>query len=115
MIECNKNENGHFRGLHVVIIDPKTGELKLAEVFDTYKSSERLDRFINHGIPKELIIICACKDDISKNLSTTAKIWLEQMGAKHIYDVEYRQAYAFVGLSGKPKFTSDERGENFTT
>ena len=29
------------------------------------------------------------------------------MGAKHIWDVEYRQAYAFVGLSGKPKFTSD--------
>ena len=26
-VEVEKNENSHFRGLHVVIVDPKNGEV----------------------------------------------------------------------------------------
>ena len=40
-----KNENGHFRGLHVCIIDHLTGEVLLAKVFDTYKSTEEFNDF----------------------------------------------------------------------
>ena len=38
-----RNENGHFRGLHVCIIDCLTGEVVLARVFDTHKTSEEFN------------------------------------------------------------------------
>ena len=65
----DKNENGTLRGLHIVLIDRITGEIVAAKVFDTYKSSERLENFIESGtiwenLRKEDCIICiACKDD----------------------------------------------------
>ena len=34
----DKNENGHYRGLHMVIISPTTGEVILSKVFDTNKT-----------------------------------------------------------------------------
>lgn len=46
-IEMDKNENDHFRGLHIVIIDPnEDGPMIVKKVFDTYKSSEMLENFL---------------------------------------------------------------------
>lgn len=55
-----KNENGHHRGLHVVIIHPQTGKVEMAKVFDTYKSSSAFDGFITKGIPYGYIVVAAC-------------------------------------------------------
>ena len=41
-----ENENGHYRGLHVVIFNPVNGNIETAKVFDTYKSSKAFDLFI---------------------------------------------------------------------
>ncbi len=38
-VEMMPNENGHYRGLHIAIINPYTGKVEVARVFDTYKSS----------------------------------------------------------------------------
>ena len=58
-MECKKNENGHFRGLHVVVIDPSDGSIDSAEVFDTYSICNRFDAFIEYGIPDGRIVVAA--------------------------------------------------------
>ena len=45
-IEVEKNENNHHRGLHMVVLDPASGKVELAKSFDTYQSSEELDKVI---------------------------------------------------------------------
>lgn len=42
-----KNESGHFRGLHIVVIDGNTGKVEKAQVFDTYASSDGFDTFLS--------------------------------------------------------------------
>ena len=39
-VDLEPNVNGHYRGLHVVIINPNSGEIVKRQVFDTYRSSE---------------------------------------------------------------------------
>ena len=42
-VDIEKNENDTYRGLHIVIIHPKTGNVEYSKAFDTYKSSNDLD------------------------------------------------------------------------
>ena len=59
-----------MRGLHIVVINPANGKTRFTRVFDTYKSSDELDKFITlNAIPLGYIIIAACKDDCVTNLS----------------------------------------------
>lgn len=97
-----KNVHGHFRGLHIVLINPKNGKVELAKIFDTYKSSDLFDNFIkNEEIPEGYIIVAACQDDFMTNLSTNGKIWFQKLGSKEIDNVEYRCAFGFIAISGK--------------
>lgn len=41
------NDSGNYRGLHLVLVDPKTYSMVFAKVFDTYKSSDDLEKFIS--------------------------------------------------------------------
>ena len=82
--------NGHYRGLHIVVINPSNGAIDTAEVFDTYESCKLLDDFIEDEIPKGRIIVAACKDECVTKLSEKAKKWLAGMGSKKIMDLEYR-------------------------
>ena len=68
-----KNENKHYRGLHIVVINTPYGTVEFAKVFDTYKSSAELDDFIDQGVPEHYIVVVACKDDCVTNLSNKAK------------------------------------------
>ena len=45
-VTMEKNENHHFRGLHIVVIVRPTGDIIYATVFDTYKSSVAFDRLV---------------------------------------------------------------------
>ena len=66
-----------LRGLHVAIINPSDGKVEYIAVFDTYKSPDSLDSFINcdASFYTERIIAVACKDECSKHLSYKAKEW----------------------------------------
>ena len=46
-IEVAPNEDGHYRGLHVVVLHPNTGKIETARVFDATISSEAFDTFID--------------------------------------------------------------------
>lgn len=82
-ITIAENSNGHYRGLHIVIIDPKWGTVEWARSFDTYRVCTEFDEFLD-SIPKpeENYIVCiACKDDCFTNLSDKAKEWFKIMGS----------------------------------
>ena len=73
-IVMEPNETGHFRGLHLAIIDPKSGKPQHARVFDTYESSAGIDEFLNTTeIPDGHIVAAACKDDFEGQLSRKVK------------------------------------------
>ena len=66
-MKVEKNENGHYRGLHIVLINSEDGKVEMAKVFDTYQSSDEIARFITDDIPEGTIVAAACQDDcISK-------------------------------------------------
>ena len=68
-----KNLNNNHRGLHVVVINKYNGKVELAKCFDTWDNCERFDHFIDTGIPEHYIVVAACKDECTKNLSTKAR------------------------------------------
>lgn len=96
-----KNENGHDRGLHLVIMNPLNGKVEVAKVFDTYATSDQLDTLIENGIPEGRIVIAGCKDDCYTKMSGDAKSWFQKMGSKEIYRLYYRDGFAFIGVNGK--------------
>lgn len=95
------NEHGHTRGLHIVIINPGNGKVMFAKVFDTYKRSDTFDAFVAKGVPDGYIVVAACKDECTRNLSTDAKSWFAKMGSKEIFSLSYRQGFGFIGTAGK--------------
>ena len=63
-VDCGLNENGHDRGLHLVVINPYKGNIEIAKVFDTYKSEAGMVEFLKTShIPNGFIIVAACKDE----------------------------------------------------
>lgn len=62
-VEVERNYQNHYRGLHIVVINPNNGKVESANVFDTYESSKHLDIFIKTFIPNGYIVVAACKDD----------------------------------------------------
>ena len=58
-----------------MVINPTNGNVEQVRVFDTYKSSHQLQYFISkpENIPESYIIVAACQDDITKNLSHESK------------------------------------------
>ena len=83
-IEMCPNRMGHYRGLHIVVINTPTGEFEYAKVFDTYKSSSSIDEFINQDFTPGHIVLAACMDQCVNNLSYEANHWFWKMGSKEI-------------------------------
>ena len=50
--------------------------------------------------PKGYLVLAACKDECSTNLSLKAKEWFKSMGSTDIEVVGYRCGYAFIGVVG---------------
>lgn len=82
--------NNHYRGLHIVVLDPETSIVDLAMVFDTYKSPDQFDDFISDDFKGGSIVIAACQDDCATNLSEKAKSWFANMGSSEIWNLQYR-------------------------
>ena len=101
------NSSGHERGLHLVIIDQRLGQVVGGQVFDTYQSSAELDEFIEDGIPEGAIVVAACKDDFEKELSVFSRGFFSKMGSAEILNVEYRHGFVFIGVQGA--FNANEK------
>ena len=82
-ISVAKNETGTDRGLHIVVVDPISGETEFAQAFDTYKSSDAFEEFIGkfQKLPDGKVIIAACKDDCVLMLSPAGLNFFSSMGS----------------------------------
>ena len=100
-VSVDRNESNHLRGLHIVILTPDVGDVIFAGAFDTYKSSAELDAFVKQDVTEGFIVVAACMDDCSTQLSPQAKQWFEKLGSKEISQLEYRQGFAFIGVAGR--------------
>ena len=92
-VALKPNSSGHARGLHIVVINPKTAKIEFAKVFDTFKGSTEFDSFIANDqgkIKPGSIIAAACKDDCARNLSDYGKAWFVNMGSMEILKLKYR-------------------------
>ena len=98
--------------MHIVIINPKSGKVKLAKVFDTYKTSELFDEFIT-GIPQGYIVVAACKDDCWTSLTRAGQAWFLAMGSREIVNLEYRDSFTFIGVLGDDKSAHEKRSNEF--
>ena len=102
LITVERNENDHYRGLHVVLVNPQTGEVELAKAFDTYKAATDFDKFVlNKWRWHGYIVAAACKDECAAKLSLKAKYWFQRMGSKEIWNLGYRQGFSFIGVIGR--------------
>lgn len=81
-------------------MNPSNGLIEYNQVFDTYISSEQFDRFIEDDLPEQYIIVAACKDECTTKLSEKGRQWFSDMGSKEIWNLGYRQSFAFIGISG---------------
>ena len=68
----NIEETNDQRCLHLVVFNPFECVIAMAKVFDTYKSSQELEQYIDQ-IPAHSIIVAACKDECVTNLSEKCK------------------------------------------
>ena len=101
VIKPVKNENGNFRGMHIVAVDPQDGKIYENHVFDTYESSDTMEKWIKKNyIRLDWIVIAACEDECAKNLSNYVKRWFGFMGSKEIWKVGYREGFTFIGTHG---------------
>lgn len=81
-VEVEKNVHGHDRGLHVVLVNPENGKVEWTKVFDTYEKPEGFDYFCaNVHIPHGFIVVAACKDECTSNLSAFGRSWFKFMGS----------------------------------
>ena len=60
-------------------------------------------------MPEGFIVIAACKDEFTTNLSQIARGWLEGMGSKETSKLEYRCGYVFIGISGGLRPAHEQR------
>ena len=95
-----------------MIINPGDFSIELAQVFDTYKSPSIFEAFINNNrIPRGHIIMAACEDDMAQSLPANAKKWFDSMGSKEIWNLTYREGFAFIGRMGRRDRVLEARAE----
>ena len=70
-------------------------------MFDTYKSGTVFDDFVGKGLPYGQVVVAACKDDCVTNMSDLGKKFFSAMGSKEIFNLQYRQGWSFIGITGR--------------
>ena len=98
-VEVEKNENNHYRGLHIVLVNSANGKVEVAQAFDTSASAQGFDNFIANELDEGYYVVAACKDDCVTNLSQAGKKWFASMGSTEIWNLEPKQGFAFIGKS----------------
>jgi hypothetical protein len=99
---AGKNVVESKRGYHFVAINPQSGTVEGAAVFDTFASLEesaRLAEFIA-ALPRGEIVAGVAVDDVSQNLQPRAIDALRSIGVESDLRWQFRAGHAFIGVKG---------------
>ena len=82
-VDIAENENGHHRGLNIVVVDEITGKVKRAQAYDTYESFDKFEEFIEEAkyFPDGTIVAAACKDDCITKMNLPGKQFFWGLGS----------------------------------
>ena len=76
--------------MHIVTINPDSGKVETAQVFETHYGVKGFDSFIENDAVEGSIVVAACKDECNSVLSEKSKNWFTAMGSKEIWDLRYK-------------------------
>ena len=99
-VEIKTNMHEHLRGLHIVLINPVSGKVEFAQCFDTYHAHVNFDNFCDRKLEPGTIFAAACKDDMALHISKKGRDFFEELGSEAIWDVSYRDGFAFITQIG---------------
>ena len=90
--------------MHVVIINPENGAVVKALCFDTYEKTPAWSQWLETDakeIPDGYIVVAAARNDCMYMMGLDGMDFFEELGSQHIELLDYRQAFAFIGIQGR--------------
>jgi hypothetical protein len=74
--------------------------------YDTYGDANAGAQLVTDsaGAPQGTIILAVVKDEASRSLSTPAKDVFGDLGSSEVYNLGFREGFAFVGIWGQKTF-----------
>lgn len=55
------------------------------------------------------MVVAACREECANNLSISVQLWFDDMGSQEIFNVQYRQGFAFIGCMGQGWAPANEK------
>jgi hypothetical protein len=101
------------RGLNMVVVDPRTGEVLDSRSFDLIGDVDgteraRLVAFVEQ-VPAGQIVCVSVRDEGSANLTDEVAAALRSIGARGLLSGRYRHSYGVVGVKGARPGTAVEQ------
>ena len=90
------------RGFNIALFAGKNHELISVKTYDTYGDKDASASMVEDfaSIQVGTVIVAAVMDEGSRQLSQEAKDLFNDMGAKEINNLQFRQGYIFMGMKG---------------
>ena len=106
------------RGLHVVVLDPESGELMGVEVFDIFRFDRDSAKFAHmiDQIEEGNIVILAIYDEATLRMDEDGRAAIRKLGGVETLENKFGYAYGLVGIKGAPEGSAIEQiSENNVT